>query len=89
VKSKTAFWLLFGKPPFGALLKRSRRRLGKEGNPFGGAPHGVAGQVLGLFLAAPLILFPPFYALEKVIFVRTFLVFPSVLYPLGFPINRR
>ena len=38
VNSESAFWDIYGKPPFGAFPKRLLEGLGDQGTPFGGPP---------------------------------------------------
>ena len=38
VNSESAFWDIYGKPPFGAFPKRLVEGLGDQGTPFGGPP---------------------------------------------------
>ena len=38
MNSESAFWDIYGKPPFGAFPKRLLEGLGDQGTPFGGPP---------------------------------------------------
>ena len=38
VNNESAFWDIYGKPPFGAFPKRLLEGLGDQGTPFGGPP---------------------------------------------------
>ena len=41
VNSESAFWDIYGKPPFGAFPKRLLEGLGDQGTPFGGPHEGA------------------------------------------------
>ena len=44
MNSESAFWDIFGKPPFGIFSKRLLEGLGGQGSPSWGGPQGVASQ---------------------------------------------
>ena len=72
---KVLFGIFYGKPPFGALLKRSRDDMDGLGGPHGGPPRGVAGHTWGSTLEPLLFLGFKSYALEKGLHSCAFWVF--------------
>ena len=85
---KVLFGIFYGKPPFGALLKRSRDDMDGLGGPHGGPPRGVAGHTWGSTLLPLLFLGFTLMPLRKD-FIHVPLGFNvKPPYPLGFPINR-
>ena len=53
VNSESAFGGIFGKPPFGALLKRSKGMTWKDWIPLGGDPLGCGRPHVGFLHGAP------------------------------------
>ena len=53
---KVLFGIFYGKPPFGALPKRSRDDMDGLGGPHEGPPRGVAGHTWGSTLEPLLFL---------------------------------